>query len=459
MSEVIKKISEGVLYSSGSRIFIKIFSAIGYFLIINRLSIHDYGVFVLLIASLAPASTLVFFNFDRIFVSSISKARGEKNFGFIKGMVKEYFFVIFFALVVVFAISFGVHHFLIKNASWSLYFWPLGIFFVSQVFMNVVSLFLESNEKFKEISFAESVESVSRCFYLLLLAIFSHFSVVAVLVVYSLGKLTASGVSLYYALPLLVQLKKYPIIREKSVLKKIIKNFAKWEIARSILEQSIQPLRLWILKFFVNIEGVAIFEFARSMYGVVSSIIPMKKILFPIVSRFARDKEKAGLIIMKAKKVTFFANALFFVGLALTLPFLLPWFFPAYTAHYIFILFVLLHLFIDVYKLGQDAVIYAFQEQKFLFQVAPLFLILQLLVDIFSMKFFGVYGVVISWHLFAFLTGYFTHWYLFRKQHMKKHSWARYYRFDAYDRLILSKVFNRMPQKLQKFVPESFKVN
>lgn len=457
MSTVVKKISEGLLYSSGSRVIIKFFSAIGYFLVINRLSIHDYGVFVILLATISPLSTLIFFSLDRLFVSTCAQARGKNEIGRLKGLIREYFQLVAVCTIFVLLCTFGLHFFL-KGASWAIYFWPLGLFLFSQIVMNVFSLFLEAHEKFKEISIVESFESISRCFVVIICAFVFHFSVTTVLVLYSLGKIAASLVSLRYVIPLILELKRHKEVRQQNTLKSLIQSFGKWEIARAMLEQGITPLRLWIIKFFVQVEGVAIFDFARSMYGVVSGLVPLKRILFPIISRFVKDKEKGFIIVMKAKKFIFFTYCFFYLGLAITLPFALPIFFPAYSSHTLFVLFVMLHLFVDVYKLAQDAVIYAFQEQKFLFQATPFFLLLQILVDIASMRIFGVIGVAISWHVGAFLTGFFTNWYLYHKQHLKKYSWKMYFRYDEYDRIIIGSVITRLPRWVRGFFSDRFKI-
>jgi len=43
-----KKISEGVIYESASNAVIKILAIVTYVLIIRHLSLHDYGLFVIL---------------------------------------------------------------------------------------------------------------------------------------------------------------------------------------------------------------------------------------------------------------------------------------------------------------------------------------------------------------------------------------------------------------------------
>ena len=118
----------------------------------------------------------------------------------------------------------------------------------------------------------------------------------------------------------------------------------------------------------------------------------------------------------------------------------------------------MMHLFIDVYKLGQDALIYAYQEQKFLFQTTPIYLLLQIVVDIVCMCFFGVLGVAISWHLFAFISGFITNRYLLYKQHLKNYSWKMYIQFDEYDRIIVQKIFFRLPLFVKRWIPAWFKI-
>lgn len=446
MASIRKKIGEGVFYSSVGNFVIKIFAAVGYFLIVSKLSLHDYGVFILLVSIASPISAIVFLSYDRIFVSQYAQAKANNEWGFIKGLFKEYYVLSAVLLVVLLFASFLLRDLLVRYYDVYViqFFWTTITFIVAQFMMNQVSLFLEANEKFKEISLIQIAESVSRVIMTIGVMYFLGLSINNVIFIYAAAKFISSGIGLVSAFPLLKNLRKKQVPAESGVVRKIFFTVGKWEIGKNIAERVIYPLKLFLIKFFVNIEGIAIFDFARNIYAFAISLLPVSKVIFPVIARNSSDKDKLYLIVSKAKKYTFLAYLPIFAAALIFTPPVLSIFFPQYIGGELIIYVTLLHFLTDVYKTGQAAFFYAFNRQRFIFFITPIFILSQVLLDTVFVAYLGVIGIVIAWHLNAFFNGLVYNIYIHRSIGIKKTSWRELFRFDDYDKLVLLNVSEKL---------------
>jgi hypothetical protein len=77
--------------------------------------------------------------------------------------------------------------------------------------------------------------------------------------------------------------------------------------------------------------------------------------------------------------------------------------------------------------------------------LSPVFLVLQTILDIILIKIFGVFGAALSWHIYAFFTGYIMNTVVIRKIVLNKINLADILRFDEYDKLIIGKALSKLP--------------
>ena len=444
MSSIQKTIVEGTLYLSLSNTLVKLFSLVSYVIIVSRLDLYDYGIFVLLTSLSGPAAVFVFFGFNQVFFSNFAQAKGSGNLARMKGLVREYYGL---SSLLLFCFIIGVYimrKFLVQYYDIYIlhYFWELSFFILSQLLLNMVLLLVNANEQFKQSSFLASLESISRSFLVIIFA--GGLSAQSVLIIYASAKSIAVLVGLFYFIKLIIPLIKTETPPEKKVLLTIFKSHGKWEIIRVILEQASNPLKLWLIKIFVNVQSVAVVDFAQNMYGTILGFFPVQSVIFPIISRVIGTKELVGRIILKAKKYSLIFYALFFTIVAFVLPYLLQVLFPQYSGYTLFILFVLLHVFTQVYRMGQPALLYALNQQKFLVQIFPLLFVVELIFYIVLTYFWGIWGAVLSWHVHVIATGFIVAVFLKRKYHMDMWVWKDFFSFDEYDKMLLSKITTKI---------------
>lgn len=439
------KIAQSVFQGFVGGIVVKASSAIGYVLILSRLSIHDYGVFVLLVSLVGPASSIILFSFDRIFVSHFAAALGRRDFSAMKGLFVEYY-----RASLVMATLFFIGVYLLRNYFTQFdvylirYFWAVCLFVATQISMNMVFLFLEGSQRFKEIWIVQSVESISRTGAVIIACLSISFSVDLVILLYAGAKLIATIVGVLYVRRLHRTYFPAELDRQKGILLSTLKQYGKWDIARNLFEQAVQPLKFLIIKFFVNIESVAIYDFAKNVYSVTSSLFPVKSIIFPAVARSVHKKEVLYRIVEKSKKYMGVLYIVSFVAILVITPTVVRMIFPQYQGFEYIVYLTVLRLFVDVYKIGQDALLYAFNRQAFMFKVQPFFTAISIILDIVFAKAFGLVGIVISWHLYALITGFVQNRYLFNVVGVAKIKWKDLLRFDNYDKEILLSIVGRI---------------
>lgn len=452
MASTTKKIAEGVFYASAGSMIMKILSGVGYFLIIRRLSVHDYGVFVLLASILSIAPFFVYFGFSRIFVSSIAKYRGEKNNGKIKGLAKEYYrtaaviALIVYSLLLIFKGYVSEYY---DNIYLLRYIGPLILFSFSQILLNGSLLLLESFEKFKLSSIVKSSEALAKS--TLVILFYYSLSVDYLFYVYSASKIIAVLVSMWGIFHIVKEMRKNSVASEKGVLIGILKKHGKWELIRIITKQVITPFRYFVIKMFVNIEGVAVYDFSLKIYSLLVGTLRIKSIIFPVISRVIDNTFLVKKIITKSKKYSFY----YYVSLCSLTFFILPAalniFAPQYNDSILLIYFVLLHVFVDVYTIGRTPVMYGLKQQKFLLKTYPLSFTLEIILNIVLTKYFGVIGSIASWHLKVIIMNRIVSVYLKNKFNITLWSFKDFVSFDDYDRMIVKLIYKRIKRYLKIF--------
>lgn len=443
LSSATKTIAQGTIYGSLGTVFIRGLSVVGYSLVIRQLSLYNYGVFTLLISITGPTLAIILFGFDRIFVSSIAKARGSGNFGRVRALVQEYYGLVLMLLGGCLLGGYVLQEVLASHYDKQLvqYFWTLALFILSQLVFNMVQLVLEGYERLNTLALLQSVEALVR--NVLIITLVLNLNITLLLKINSIAKFAAAGVGLASLVVIFKTLfRERP---ERFVLLGIFREHGKWEIARNIVDDITGPLQLWLIKIFVNVPAVAAYGFAKIIYSFIQDIVPIKGAVFPVISRLiASEKKLAYLVALKAKKyLILFYGVMYLASLAF-LPVVIRLFFPQYGGETVIVFLVLLHLFVDGYKVGQNPLLYALEQQKFQFILFNFGLLLQVVLDVSFIYFWGVPGIIWSWHIQALALGIAINIYLARKLAIPMGGWKELIRFDQYDHMLFEKVLENV---------------
>ena len=448
MNSIARKILGGVVYSSASNFLIRAISTISYILILRVLSLHDYGIFVLFTSLIAPASGFVFFGFDRIFVSNFARALGRGDLSLTKRLFVDYYKIAVAVVPILFVAMLTLKNLLAVHYTLYLiqFFWVVTCFMYSQIFFNLVQLFLEANGDFKTISKLQLLEAFVRG--VLVISLISHLSVGNLIFIYSIAKIVAAGAGCYFFVGYLTKLRTVLTVQSGNSVLAIIKSYGKWDLARNIIDQFMGPLRLWIIRIFINIESVALYDFAHSIYGAVIGLVPVRTVIFPFISQYAHRKDLLRILVVKAQKYTLVVFGLIYVLAVIFAPLVIETVFPQFAGATVLVLIVLLRLFIEVYKIGQSGLLYAFDQQKFNFKLYPIAYTLNILLDIIFITLWGIIGLAISGHVYVLIIGYIVGRHLLKNFGMNSWDWRQFIMYDDHDRVVINYLLSFAKNKI-----------
>jgi len=292
------------------------------------------------------------------------------------------------------------------------------------------------------------VEAFSKS--ILVLVLYFSLSVNLLFYIYGLSKLIAALLGTYSIFVILKKLIKINSKKEKGILMKILRDFGKWELIRTASAQLIDPIKYGIIKIFVNVEGVAIYDFSLKIYSLFINIINVKLIIFPVISRVIDNMYLVKKIISKSKKYSFYFYFIVYCFSVVFLPAAVKIFAPQYLSGIYIFYIVLLHLFVEVYTIGRTAVMYGLRQQKFLLKIYPISFTLEVVMNILLTKYFGIVGSIISWHLKVIIMNKIISYYLKKKFNLILWNFKDFVSFDEYDKMLV-KLFIKEVKKIFNF--------
>src|SRR3989339_294062 len=443
MAGVTKKIGEGLFYSSLGNLVIKGISLVGYLLMVNRLAPHDYGVFLLVVSLTAPVLALSTFGFDRLLVSAFSQFRGQGEWGKARGLFREYSLCFVAILAICISGQFLLREWLIPRSDIYLlnFFLPYLILLLGQAFFNLVLIYCEANEMFRRSSSLQVLEPILRTG--LVVFFLNRLDISLLLIIYGGAKLVPAIVGWINLQFFSVKSDQSNMISERGVLYAVFRQRGKWEMLKNVCDNLISPWKTWVIKLVINVETVAVWDFAQNLYSAILGFFPIKAVLFPIISRIISDRELASRITIKARKYAAIFYLFSFVVGGIALKFLLHYYFLNYAAQYWLIMLVVAHLFIESYRIGQVALLHALNQQKYMFQMYPIFLGLELVLYVSFSLLGGFVGYILAWHLIVFLAGYIYDRRLRQYLPIGLNHWRSFLTFDQYDRWLWQKIGDR----------------
>jgi O-antigen/teichoic acid export membrane protein len=332
--KIVNIVGSGVSWSSFQTIITRFLGFFSALLILSRLSVFEYGLIELSLASLSIFSIFLLPGIQPVVISDISELVQKKNGKQAVEHLKKYFniqlLLSLFAFIVIFSISYlpidafqESSRVLIRVLSLSFLISPWR-----QTFQVVFSSILD----FKARSLINILEEVSK--FLFLLFMFSFFELGPVSVAFAI-------IASQFASVVLMS-KKY---KSNMLFIKNLDNGEEfkylpfnhyvlgqsfWAMAGSYMNTFGQTCRLWIIKFLLGTEAVGLFSLAQSLYGHIVAVFSVTAIISPILTRVKDDFSKFKRIVLKSIKYQLVASCIIGLVSFFVVPILIPVFFPEY---------------------------------------------------------------------------------------------------------------------------------
>lgn len=450
MTSIRSKAGNGIFILTVGGVGLKLISLATIFLMLNKLSLYEYGVLELGIAAAGFFSIFQLPGFYETISSDVLIEKSRKELHRAKALFNGFLIIqcllSIVAVILMFLLS-GIlsTHFnspitdIVKVLAITLLLLPL------RTFITLLSTITFNYKMQVNYSVAEEA---GKFVCLLLLFWIAPFSVVLVPIATLLSQLLILPVFILVYKKLYIRFfeKTEKVSIRSSVLSVLVtlKKHGKWSIFITYLSNFGQNIRIWIIKLLLGTDVVAIYAVAHGLIGHVSSLLPINRVMMPIVSEYIDDRVQSARIFMKTVKYQVLAYVAIGVGSFIFLPVLFSVLFPQYTES----LTLFSYMLITLIPLGFGGTLTSFfiaiRKQETVFYISLIRLSVILITLPVSIYLLGIYGIVVE----MFIT---ATWFAINR-YLKLQSWIPdfkvkfrdFFTVDDLDRFILKKIFKRM---------------
>jgi O-antigen/teichoic acid export membrane protein len=449
---VVKKALTDSFFLATSNVTGRFISFLAVLIMTRALSLADYGAIVLALTVSGPMQFLSSFGLEGVVISDMARFRGEQQFSKVKSLLWSYTTVKLFCATALVVISWFLKPYLVQKFGIIVneYYYILTIWAYLNLFYNIFDITLNAHEKFKILAVADVTEIACKSLFIGIFWFLGIISIKWALLAYVFSKAIGTIIIFFGTLRATSYLKKIPLASER-VYRDMVLHHGKWDVfSQTIIQQLDGAVRPWVVRWFIGVEGVALFSVARSVYNAIMGAVPVKQIIFPLVARNIADKEKNVLIAQKATKYSFLIYfAISIAAFFLISPFI-NIFFPKYISSILLFRILLLRLLVTAAGYGQSAFFYAYREQRSLFamgfiDILGLFTSLPLFLHIFGLP--GVYLEKIFLLIIVYIV---RETYLRRKLGIVTWRFKALIEYDQYDKDLIKKLMGGIKSFLWK---------
>ncbi len=441
-----KHIASSTFFLSLSAVLQKPASLYIFYLLVSHLSMHDYGVLVLLFSFTGPAIVILTLGLGDLFKSEIALARGEGDLVRVKSITYGFLKLGLLIFACSFFLTFFSKSYLESHYSVYLvqFYFLIVLFIAGQYFLNFVAGVLGGFEKFFRTSLLDMGEQLFRLVFLVLAFNFWDFGFLKIaLIAYIGSKWFAAFLGIGISFRLFKQI-IFSGKTRKGVFAAIIKTTGKWIIFQQVFSGSLRNVNVWLIKVFLSAEAVALYSVASKMYSFITSLLPIQTVIFPLISKRIQDKEIVSLVVRKARKYYFIVSVAIITGVWLFADIFLLKLFPQYLISSFLIKLLVFKLLVEVWGIGQEAILFARRRQRFLFFMSIYGTLQQLFLVFISLYYFGLVGFILAIILNAALSRVIIEFYIKKYLGLLKFSLKDYLSYDDYDRIIINAVLKRL---------------
>ncbi|MFA6429349.1 MAG: hypothetical protein WCV84_02515 [Patescibacteria group bacterium] len=399
MTQVFRSIAHGSAVITASRLLLKVLALGSYYIILRKLSLHDYGIVTLALSISGPVLAISGLGLDDLVFANGARARGEKRFGEYQATIRGFLAVKFVLVIALTLMLIWVQTLLGQKYQDLLaqFFLPLLCWIWVTNIRGFFDAYVQMCEEFSVYARASIVESIIRLILVVGFFLFWEINIATVLWAYVLSKALGSAevilavfrhkfasVALHASLIAYVR-----FVREKGA----------WEIARMLVGQLLSNLGQWLLGIMVSVEAVALMSFATTLNSIVTQLSPFKQVLLPVMARLSAEAGSASLVARRMSKYGMWLAVVVVCVSAVVAPIGVAWMVPKYLPAIPLFYLAMVSQLINATTMSHGSLMYAYNEQRYLlglslFGTLSSFTLLPALT--WTM---GAYGVLIENHV------------------------------------------------------------
>jgi len=418
------------------------------FFIISSLSIYEYGVFQLLLATYNILSDVISTGGGAVGNDVLRLIGGGKE-DKAKRLFYEYnrwrvglsilFFAAFFFGAPLLSFRYGPDFIRLIQI--------LSVLFLVEIFLLISKSILKMRLYFKEVA---SRSAIGKLVQLAVLAYFFFYAALGTREVL-ISMIAASFLSTLFQLPSL--LRAYRPWRglatpRESLLFPLLKSHGKWAILRQFASDFSNKIKPWLIKLFISTEAVGVFSVATQMVNVFKTFLPTNT-LATLVPRSLTEQARMKNIFVFGTKYLVLLGIVFVLAGWVAGPVAVGLFFEQYVVSLPFFFVLMLLLPIQSFWRIVDIYLVAFQAQKFFFFRTGLRAGLSFLSLLIFLPLFGLWGVVIHDLMIPLVMSLVSYYYLFRIRPIFWFSFKSIFSFGTEDKIMLKNLYNNFIRLLK----------
>jgi O-antigen/teichoic acid export membrane protein len=431
---------------------LKVVSLVTVFFMLRKMSVYEYGILELGIASIALFGIFQLPGLSDAVVSDILVERSRNNVIKAKSV-----FVGFIKTQMILGVTACALMFLLAGKLAEYYHSPItsilqimAFTFLGQPFRAAILLMYTTNFSYDKQAAYSVVEETSKLGFLLLFFAALPFSVALVPLsilasqLFAIVVFAASGYAIY---------KKFGDTRSENSLlhmKDLLSKHGKWSIAISYISNLSGSIRTWIIKLFLGTEAVALYAVAWGLISHVTSLIPLSKVTAPYISKHIDDQVRVSKIFSKTVKYQLLAFASIGIIGFFVFPPVLGYLFPNYTESLELFKFMLIALVPLSFASSITPLFIAMREQKSMFYISIDRAIFICILMPIMLTLFGLYGSIAELFITSSLFSYERYRTIRRKMPLISISLKDIVRMDEDDKLVLSQLRGVIKSKLYR---------
>jgi O-antigen/teichoic acid export membrane protein len=352
------------------------------------------------------------------------------------------------------AIFFGAPYFFSAyNSEFIAYIKIISFLFLHDALLPSLRLALEAEKKFSLIA---SRSSISRFIQLAIIAWFYFFATVGLKEVI-LSLVVSSYVSIVFML-VPVMRSYYKLWRAHPVsgdlmIWKLLSSYGKWELLRPVAAKIVDFVQVWMTKFLISTEAVAIFSVAQTMLGTLANFMPVNTLSVLIPLHIAEKEKLQKIYNVGTKYLILFSIAVGIIGLVAAQPFV-HIFFPKYIASLPYFDVLLLTLPITAASAVAGVFLVVYRRQGFLLFQKLMKGLIGIVLYALLIPVFGLWGLVAQAILLSLILFTIIYIYMVRSKLDVSLNWKYLTSYDDVDKEFLRNFFSDVRKALGRFMPK-----
>lgn len=342
---VARTIGKGVAWNTMSTIIGKIVAFANVFLILQHLSVYEYGLSELIFSVISTMSIVLLPGLASAITADLAVERARGEFGRMKAVFLRYFSVNIVLSIVAWSILFFGSSFVAHmagNDSIGYFLKIVSFSFILSPLRGITQMLATVEMRFSDQSFYGVIEEIAKGFFLLLFFFVFHYGVNGLLFAVILSQLTAF---LVYIPRTLSAYRRFghAEAEDGQVFWQILQHHRKWSVAVTYVNNLGKTMQLWIIRLLLGTEAVGLYAFATGVIGQLASFLPFSTILVSVLPRFVDRRDELIRVFRSSIKAQFILSVLLLVCAYIGAP-ILFWIFPKYNPAFLLLYISLLSI-------------------------------------------------------------------------------------------------------------------